>query len=413
MHLNEHASVVIKNTGLRIVTVYRPPPSKVNGFKTSQFLEEMESFLEDECLVPAKTIFLGDFNIHVDEPGKPEVARFLDTLVVNRLHQHIQEPTHISGHTIDLIISRPEDKLVSKCCVLPSLGSDHMLIDCVINCAKPAPLRVTSSVRNFKCMDKSEFTQNLTSEIEGLDLRGTADEMLGQLESSVSSVLDAHAPSQTRSRSLRPRFPWYNQEINDERCKRRRLERKWRKTRTDLDHVAYIEQSNRVNKLIQSAKEVYYNEALESSDCKNMFVVLNRLLNKNSKSLPCCDSALELSDSFARFFINKVAKIRQEFCVNSGTRCSVSNPSDILCDDSVQVFDSFKPVSAEVIKKTVLNSANKSCILDTLPVWLFKDNIDVLCNVLTVLVNKSFSSGEFPHALREAVVCPVLKKAFS
>ncbi|XP_072020238.1 uncharacterized protein [Amphiura filiformis] len=305
----EHASVVIKNTGLRIVTVYRPPPSKVNGFKTSQFLEEMESFLEDECLVPAKTIFLGDFNIHVDEPGKPEVARFLDTLVVNGLHQHIQEPTHISGHTIDLIISRPEDKLVSKSCVLPSLGSDHMLIDCVINCAKPAPLRVTSSVRNFKCMDKSEFTQNLTSEIEGLDLRGTADEMLGQLESSVSSVLDAHAPSQTRSRSLRPRFPWYNQEINDERCKRRRLERKWRKTRTDLDHVAYIEQSNRVNKLIQSAKEVYYNEALESSDCKNMFVVLNRLLNKNAKSLPCCDSALELSDSFARFLSPKLLKL--------------------------------------------------------------------------------------------------------
>jgi hypothetical protein len=50
-------------------------------------------------------------------------------------------------------------------------------------------------------------------------------------------------------------------------------------------------------------------------------------------------------------------------------------------------------------------------VLDTLPRWLFKDNNETMCQALKVIVNKSFSSGEFPSKLREAIVCPVLKKS--
>ena len=74
-------------------------------------------------------------------------------------------------------------------------------------------------------------------------------------------------------------------------------------------------------------------------------------------------------------------------------------------------FETFKPVSTEDIVKIVRNSSSKSCVLDTLPMWLFKDNIDIMCHALKTVVNKSFSSGEFPSKLREAIVCPVLKKS--
>ncbi|XP_072023174.1 uncharacterized protein [Amphiura filiformis] len=383
---------------------------EVNGFKTSQYLEEFECFLDDVCLVPAKTVFLGDFNIHVDQPTKPEVIRFCDTLSAHGLHQYVQEPTHISGHILDLVISRIEDRLVSNCCVLPSLGSDHKIVDCVFDYAKPIPQKMKSTVRNFKKMDKCVFSSDLTLAVGGIDFRGTVDEMLEQLESSITCVLDAHAPPQTRSRSLRPRFPWYNEEINDARCKRRKLERKWRKNKTNDNHVAYVDQCNIVNKLIQTAKEVYYNDELEFSDCKNMFGIMNKLLNKNVKSLPSCDSMSELSNSFAQFFINKVAKIRQELVsVSDRNHDNCVIDSNIVID--VEQFDTFKPVSAEDIEKTVLASSNKSCVLDTLPMWLCKDNIKIMCQALEVVVNKSFCSGEFPSKLREAVVCPVLKKS--
>ena len=406
----EYAIIVVNNTGLRLVIVYRPPPSTENGLKTSKFLEEFECFLDDINLAPAKTVLLGDFNVHVDTPWKSHVARFLDALTSHDLHQYVQETTHKDGHILDLIISRVEDKLISECCVLPSLGSDHKLIDCVIEYAKPLPPKLVSNVRNYKNMDKSKFSNDLATAIEGLDFRGTVDVVLEQFDSCVKGTLDSHAPSQTRTRSLRPRFPWYNEEINDERCKRRKLERKWRKSKQENDHTAYIDQSNKVNNLIQSAKEIYYNEELKSADCKNTYSILNRLLNNNVKSLPNCDSMSELSNSFANFFINKVTRIRQEL-INVTSDNQVNSVGDNSTDTGIPSFDCFRPVSADDIEKTILGSANKSCMLDTLPMWLFKDNVNIMCNVLMQLANKSFSTGEFPSQLREAIVCPVLKKA--
>ena len=193
------------------------------------------------------------------------------------------------------------DNLVFSCSVLPSLGSDHMLIDCIVDYDKQAPLNVKSTVRNFKNMNKVDFSKDLNSTISGLEFRDTVDEMLEQLDSSFVGVLDVLAPSQTRSRNLRTRFAWYNEEINDARRVRRKLERKWRK-KTDDDHTAYTDQSNSVNKLIQTAKETYYKNELESSDSRNMYGILNKLLNGNVKSLPTCDSMSNLCNSFAQFF---------------------------------------------------------------------------------------------------------------
>ena len=58
-----------------------------------------------------------------------------------------------------------------------------------------------------------------------------------------------------------------------------------------------------------------------------------------------------------------------------------------------------------------MSSSNKSCTLDTLPMWLCNDNASIMSNVLKDLINMSFCNGEFPSQLREAIVCPVLKKA--
>lgn len=177
----------------------------------------------------------------------------------------------------------------------------------------------------------------------------------------------------------------------------------------------YVNQCNIVNNLIQTSKEVYFNDELESADSKNMFSVLNRLLNKNVKSLPTCDSVSELSNSFAHFFINKVAKIRQELSDINSTQCNdvetivISNARHMI--GPIEQFDAFKHVSTEDIEKVVLASSTKSCMLDPLPMWLFKENISVMCNALKEIVNTSFSTGEFPSKLREAVVSPVLKKS--
>ena len=125
-----------------------------------------------------------------------------------------------------------------------------------------------------------------------------------------------------------------------------------------------MDQSNNVTNLIQSAKEQYYNDELKSSEGKNVYSILNRLLNNNVKSLPSCDSMPELSNSFAHFFINKVAKIRQNIATDLGVgKTSV----DCIVEASIPPFDTFKPVSAEDIEKVIMSSSlSHACLIHCL-----------------------------------------------
>ena len=166
----EHASVLIQNLGLRLVLVYRPPPSDTNELRISQFLDEFDDFVDGLYGASSmKTIFLGDFNVHVDLPTKWDSKRFLETLNSHSLHQYISGPTHQKGHTLDLVMSCLEDNIVTDCRLLPSLGSDHLVIDITVNFEKLQPIKVSESVRNIKGMDHASFSIDL-SQIPYIDL---------------------------------------------------------------------------------------------------------------------------------------------------------------------------------------------------------------------------------------------------
>ena len=46
-----------------------------------------------------------------------------------------------------------------------------------------------------------------------------------------------------------------------------------------------------------------------------------------------------------------------------------------LSGDGLPKFDQFTSVSEDCILELIQNMSSKSCILDPLPTWLFKDNI--------------------------------------
>ncbi|XP_038066703.1 uncharacterized protein LOC119736764 [Patiria miniata] len=65
-------------------------------------------------------------------------------------------------------------------------------------------------------------------------------------ESITTSVLDEICPVTTRVRTVKSRLPWYDNNIHEERRIRRRLERKWRKSRLDTDYDAFLTQKDNV-----------------------------------------------------------------------------------------------------------------------------------------------------------------------
>ena len=58
-------------------------------------------------------LIVGDFNFHVDNTRSSDTITFNKILESFNLQQHVNEPTHKQGHTLDLIITRNEDRLVN------------------------------------------------------------------------------------------------------------------------------------------------------------------------------------------------------------------------------------------------------------------------------------------------------------
>ena len=75
-------------------------------------------------------LIAGDFNIHVDVPGNADSVCLKELLESMGLQELFNVPTHESGHTLDLIITRQCDSLLADIPVTDCLFSDHSTLIC-------------------------------------------------------------------------------------------------------------------------------------------------------------------------------------------------------------------------------------------------------------------------------------------
>ena len=69
------------------------------------FFNDFSDYLETVFLCKEQLVIVGDFNIHVDVLSNGDSTKFRDLLESFSLQQHVVGPTHIHGHTLDLIIT--------------------------------------------------------------------------------------------------------------------------------------------------------------------------------------------------------------------------------------------------------------------------------------------------------------------
>ena len=113
---------------------------------------------------------------------------------------------------------------------------------------------------------------------------------------------------------MRPAAAWYNGDIDREKRKRRKLERRWRKSRLVIGRELYKEQCKVVSSLIKKAKENYYSNIQENNgNQKVLFNTVTRLLHRNTeKCYPTAPSSEVLANRFADFFCQKIEVIRND-----------------------------------------------------------------------------------------------------
>ena len=64
------------------MTVYRPPPSKKNGFTVERFFSEFSALSEELTVTFCQFLLCGDFNFHVDIDSNANAKKFSDLLLI-------------------------------------------------------------------------------------------------------------------------------------------------------------------------------------------------------------------------------------------------------------------------------------------------------------------------------------------
>jgi len=141
-----------------VVVVCRPGSCSV----TQSFFDDFSDLLERLSTFSAPLMIAGDFNIHVDDVTDVHAGKLTDILFCHSLRQHVTSPTHVHGHTLDLLITR-DDRSVAVLLVDPPLLSDHAFV--VADCSCPLPSSATSTtfrqVRNWCALDVDSFDVDL------------------------------------------------------------------------------------------------------------------------------------------------------------------------------------------------------------------------------------------------------------
>lgn len=408
----ELLTVMIASLSRSVVcaVIYRPPK-----FSVATFLSELAD-LCSHLSSYSDFIIVGDMNVR-DLSGE-----FASTLSAFGLTQHVTEPTHDSGHTLDLVLSRSSSSIVSCTHTLAGL-SDHLSVKFDLSLSTARQIRSSTATRSFRHIDsealQNDFSQFVTTPLVHAAVHPPStpipslshgESLVHLFQTNVTAVLDLHAPVSIRRASIKVPLPWFTTAVRLERRELRRAERRWRCSRLEVHRQIYTAQRLRLHAVITQEKKYYLQTELSehSTDSKRIWRTLNGCLGRvKPLTLPKRDSLQHVVDSFAEFFRQKVINLRSSISQDHSIRqANESISSSPLPEEKLEFFRCADPAE---VRRTILDSPNKSCPLDCLPTWLLRSTLPSLLPAISLVVNHLLVDG-LPSSLKRALVYPLLKK---
>ena len=390
---------------ISVTVIYRPPSLPIH-----QFLDDIEDFFERTCDI-RNHVIIGDFNIHYDVPDVRTTKLFMNVIESHGFCQHVNEQTHVGGHTLDLVLSRGDENIVDTISCHDFGISDHSLILLKLSLRKPTITHGSVRVRCWRKFDFDSFRDDLlASKLFDTSFISTVSSpsLLATVYNNImSSLVNLHAPFVSKKSLPRPSVPWFNRELTLAIRNRRKLERTWRQSRTDADRDRFVHQRNNVQRIVRRAKTANYEDFFSKhlSDPKSLWTAIRESLCCNPTTVyPMLDVHRDVSSVFADFFRSKISTINDNM-----------SPSCMTCDDRSSsersTMSCFSEVTADEAIVIMCSMKSKTCALDPAPTWLVKLLLRELSSVFSLFANLSLKSGNFPASEKRAIITPILKKS--
>ena len=116
---------------------------------------------------------------------------------------------------------------------------------------KPSFKRTKISYRKVRSIDIDAFKEDLSSSDLCNDLLTLElDDLVARYNATLISTLNNHAPLLTKIVTKRPAVPWFTTEVKAAKKERHKAERKWRRSKSPGDFLAYKAKKNQAEKYL-------------------------------------------------------------------------------------------------------------------------------------------------------------------
>ena len=421
--------VIKSSTGLiRLCVIYRSTQitskERYNLTKTSLFFDQFGEYLDSLQLKGGSPILCGDFNFHVEDKFDAVAQKFVTLCKSRGFIQHIDKSTHIAGGTLDLVLTRNNitDHLpITNLEIEEATGttSDHFLVSFEIPVSDVTQTETKSEIKEFRELSKLDiesFKQDiLSSGLNSPDLFISLEDTVQLYNETLTKLLDKHSPVVTRKFKTND-TPWWNIKCQDARTKRRKHQRAYAKEKSPETLASYKEACVDASIIIDRERNKYYHKKMDShvGNPRETYKVINNLLDKEygKNTFPNGENDASVANNLKDFFDSKVKKIYAGIESENGKNANGAKgiPPDDQKNEPKGSFTSFGTMQSSQLADIIKAMPDKSCALDTIPMWLFKECLPELLPAVSYIVNESLSSGAFPCAFKTAAVRPVLKK---
>ena len=254
--------------------------------------------------------------------------------------------------------------------------SDHCSLLCDLTVGKSTLPTKSISYRKIEAIDLQVLCKEMSTTKLCQDSPNTLNDLVECYYLTLASIVDRHAPLLTKTLTIRPLVPWFNNDIKKARKERRKAEIRWRRTRSASDFKEFKARKNHTTHLITKARCEFLKDFIgrNSFNQKNLFLATKRLLKQDHEvPFPPFKDKLTFANQMGSFFVEKIKTIHSKLDGLSSSLPVISNNN--AKSWSGTWMDQFKPLSECEVRRLIESSAKKTCILDPMPTsfgdWMY------------------------------------------
>ena len=400
----------IKNNIIFLGCIYRSP----NCNKLESTLQ-INNFLKEINIQKYQRFFLtGDFNYPDIEWNNrlslgPIDESFVECIDDLFLHQVVTKPTrNIQGqkaNILDLIITNDISNINNVHHLAPLGSSDHDVLvfetELTLENNEPSQPKFNFFKTDFKAF-KTHLSQKDWSILNDLNTNEAWDKFSNTLKDCFNKFVP-----KTKSKTKKTQPFWLNNQCNKAIKKKYLYYKRFMQSKSSYDYNQYIKKRNKAKKVIRESVRNHEKKIVNESkhNSKPFWKYVNNLLKRSTGVA----NLIKPDNSFTKTDEEK-ADVLNNFFSSVFTKEDITNLPNIE-NRSKNNFLSDIILTKEAVYLKLKNlKTNKAMGPDGIPAIILKELCEELCLPITMIFNKSISTGEVPKEWKVAEVTAIFKK---